>query len=131
MAAPAPFCNVEVAKVPGNPGDAKRRGAGAGTAVKNIPAGATLQQAIRIMNENFQQIINNFGPSFPTPANPNPFNQNQNVSPGKQDWNEVTRKVAVVRVFNESDRTQFVDVEQINGLTMKNKKTGETWVWTR
>ena len=125
----APFCNVEVAKIPGKPGDAAHR---AGVNISTIPSSASQQQIINIINRNFQNIIQNFFGQFaPTPSNPAPFAPNKNVSPGQEDWKEVTRKTKVVRVFNESDPTQFVDVEQINALTMKNKKTGETWVWSR
>lgn len=41
------------------------------------------------------------------------------------------RKTQKVRVYNPNDKSQFVDVEQIVGLTMRDNKTGETWTWSR
>ena len=57
--------------------------------------------------------------------------------PGQSDskkngaWKEDDRQVGKIRVTNPDDDSQFVDVEVINRLVMKNQTTGETWVWTR
>lgn len=58
--------------------------------------------------------------------------------PSKQDpkkkigrWNEISRKTSKVKVFNPQDKEQFVEVERINQLIMKDTITGEQWIWNR
>lgn len=48
-------------------------------------------------------------------------------------YQEVNRQTKKVRVFQNNDKTSsnWVDVEQINGLTFKNPTTKETLSWTR
>ncbi len=48
-------------------------------------------------------------------------------------WTEQGRTTQKVRVFQGNDRTSpnYVDVEQINSLTMHDKNTKQTWKWTR
>jgi hypothetical protein len=48
-------------------------------------------------------------------------------------WNEIpgSRVTQTVRVFNPQDKTQYVDVERINSLTLQDNVTGEDWVWRR
>jgi hypothetical protein len=46
-------------------------------------------------------------------------------------WNEVSRSTSKVKVFNPDDKTQFVEVERINKLTMKDSVTNEQWIWNR
>lgn len=40
-------------------------------------------------------------------------------------WTEVSRQTTTVRVSNPSDESQFVDVERIDRLTMRNEKGQE------
>lgn len=42
---------------------------------------------------------------------------------------EISRTNKIVRVYNPQNKQQYVDVKQIVALTMKDKYTGETWVW--
>lgn len=51
----------------------------------------------------------------------------------KGQWQEdkAARIVETVKIFSKSDPTNFVEVEQVNGITMKNKDTGQTWNWRR
>ncbi len=44
---------------------------------------------------------------------------------------EVKRTTETIRVRNPQDSEQYVDIERINTLDMKNKTTGDTWVWKR
>lgn len=44
---------------------------------------------------------------------------------------EQSRQTQKVRVTNPDDDSVYVDVMVITALTMKDTKTGETWVWTR
>lgn len=46
-------------------------------------------------------------------------------------WSEASRTTSNVRVYNPNDKTQYVDVEQINTLTMKDGITGDAWTWHR
>lgn len=128
----APFCNVTVKKIQGNPGAAVKRNNQAGGGATAIPANSSLPQAIRIINNNFNTLIQQFGRPFPSPSEPNSGTSGlKDVT--KPTWGEVrsARQTKKVRVENPEDPDQFVDIEQIEGLTMKNAKTGETWKWTR
>lgn len=44
-------------------------------------------------------------------------------------WIEVSRKTQKVRVKNKEDPEQYVDVERINRLVMRDTVTGDYWVW--
>ena|SRR5215467_7655656 len=44
---------------------------------------------------------------------------------------EQSRRTQKVRVTNPDDENQWVDVEVITSLIMKDTKTGETWEWKR
>lgn len=44
---------------------------------------------------------------------------------------EVHRTLKTRRVFNPKDHEQHVDVQEITSLVMRDKLTGEQWVWTR
>lgn len=45
-------------------------------------------------------------------------------------WSESNRQTEKVKVYNPNDKTQFIEVERINSLTMRDAVTGETWNWT-
>jgi hypothetical protein len=51
----------------------------------------------------------------------------------EERWTEEARVVEKVRVFQNNDKTSdnWVDVEQINQLKMRDKVTGERWAWDR
>lgn len=46
-------------------------------------------------------------------------------------FNESSRVTEVLRIYNPDDKAQFVDVQQIKQLTMRDSVTGEQWVWNR
>lgn len=46
-------------------------------------------------------------------------------------FTETHRTKDKVRVFNKDDHDQFVDVERITSLTLRDNVTGETWIWKR
>jgi hypothetical protein len=61
---------------------------------------------------------------------------NQNIGSGQRltsDFHEVVNKriVKKVRVFNPQNKSQFVDVKQITGLTFANKLTGQQIDWSQ
>lgn len=96
----APFCNVEIARPPGKPQSP--------TGLTPIPANASLQQAIRIINNNFNQLIK-----------------------GNFVENRAARQVTLTRIFDPADHNVFVDVRQITGVFFVNPLTGQTIVWQR
>lgn len=61
------------------------------------------------------------------PSNSQPSQGGKNPNVGR--WVEDSRAVVVRRITNPNDPEQFVDVKQINRLTMKDTVTGELWVW--
>lgn len=46
---------------------------------------------------------------------------------------EVNRQVTTQRIFqnNDPNSPNWVDVKVINGLTLQDRRTGETWKWSR
>jgi|SRR5712664_913789 len=49
----------------------------------------------------------------------------------KAQWTEQSRTVETVKVHNKDDDTQFIEVERINHLVMKDAASGQTWTWDR
>lgn len=47
------------------------------------------------------------------------------------DWVEDSRVSEKVRVYNPEDKKQYVDIQRINRLVMKNTKTKQHWQWDR
>lgn len=86
----------------------------------------SLIQAVNAIRQNLQRLQNQNTPlgkggqSKNTPTKPNRWTED----PGSR----VTTKV---RVTNPNDSTQFVDVEQVTSIGMKDGITGDMWKWTR
>lgn len=59
------------------------------------------------------------------PSNSQPGHGNQQEG----RWVEANRATVTRRITNPEDPEQYVDVKQINRLTMKDTVTGELWVW--
>jgi hypothetical protein len=94
-----------------------------------IPQNATLQQAIQIMNHNFQRFLQR------------PFNgsQGQRGQQGQQGQNaqkgnwvldptpEPTKKVRIYQKLDDGTKNKdnFVDVLRVTSTRLKNKVTGE------
>lgn len=97
----APYCNVSIATPAGDP---KKPGSG----IQAIPNGATIQQIIRIINNNFQTLATGNSKEF-LPA----------------------RQVTITRIFDPSDSNVYVDVRQITGMTFVNQNTGQTITWAQ
>lgn len=47
------------------------------------------------------------------------------------DWREQNRVTEKKRIYNPKDKSQYIDVERINSLTMSNEKTKSRWKWDR
>lgn len=99
-----------------------------GTRLPSIPAATDLSSALRAiaaMRQAIQQLSNQI-----TKDNGviNGFRQDRNQG---ATWTEDSRVTETVRVTNPQDENQYVDVERINSLSMKNRDTGQTWKWKR
>lgn len=93
------------------------------------PAGPSLESLVHTVNAMRQVIIflsGQRGPQGAQGAKGDPAKKNPPVR-----WNESSRVVETVRIFDPNDHEVFVDVERINNLTMKDGVTGETWTWDR
>lgn len=57
----------------------------------------------------------------------------QSGSKASNNFTEVAsrRVTKTVRIYNPSDQTQYVDVQQVSSVTMQDPMTGQTWTWTR
>ncbi len=83
----------------------------------------SLTASVNAMRQVINYITGRQGPQGP---------QGTSGSPSKPArWTEASRSTGTVRIYNPDDKTQFVDVEQINQLTMKDGVTGESWSWNR
>jgi hypothetical protein len=51
--------------------------------------------------------------------------------PGIGTYKQFTRTTEKVKVTNPNDPSQFVEIERIKSLVMKDIKTGEAWTWNR
>lgn len=54
-----------------------------------------------------------------------------NTDKKSSNFIEVSRKTTKTKITDPNDPSVFVEVEQITGLTLKQKSTGETWTWTQ
>lgn len=98
------------------------------------PPGSTGNAQQDAFNQALAALLNYILQLLRELANQNPGQTNNAVpKPSKSTWNEVSRVTSKVRVFQNNDPTSqnWVDVEQINQLTMGNKKTGDQWTWKR
>lgn len=95
-----PYCNVEIARP-----EAKPQSSGG---IAPIPSGTSWQQAISIINNNFNKLIK-----------------------GNYVEDKSARQTQVVRIYDPSNKSSFVDVRQITSAKWVNTTTGQTIVWSR
>lgn len=74
--------------------------------IQQIPPGATLQQVTNIVNNNFR-----------------------NIQSGKYVEDRALRQTTLTRIFDPSDSSVYVDVEQITGMFFVNDTTGQVMSW--
>ena len=99
-----------------------------------IPVATDLPTAIAAVNAMRAVLQNITGRTGGFP--PKPFTPQYNGFTSKKTtsrWSEVSgdRVKKVVKVYNPNDKTQFIEVEQINGVTMQDQVTGDKWTWKR
>lgn len=123
----APVCNN---------GQVEDIGDGTGITLPSIPQATDLKSAIAAINAlamGFKIITKQIqpAPKTTTPGRTSSLTTKKPEKGKEGRWNESARDKKTVRVYNPDDNTQFVDVEQITGLTMKDSQTGELWKWKR
>jgi hypothetical protein len=120
-----PVCHIPPATTPGDP---------RARALPAVPGPATpddLGSIVALLNA-LRQIVMNLSDEL---------KDNQGVTnnfytqddPKKARWVERKRVTQRVRVYQNNDKTSknYVDVDQINGLVMQDRKTGALWNWNR
>lgn len=126
----APVCNVNVPQPVVQPSP---------PALPAIPVAtnlATAIQAINVMRQAINTMNNNIPPNNQNNQNTNingfttKQNQQQNT-PQKSSFVQVSVVKNTVRITNPDNPDQYVDVEQITGLTMQNPVTGQSWTWSQ
>ena len=130
MGTVAPVCNVNVRQPVVQPSP---------PALPAIPIATNLATAIQAINV-MRQAINTMNNNIP-PNNQNNQNTIMNGFTTKQDQQQNTPQKSgfvqvsvvknTVRITNPDNPDQYVDVEQITGLTMQNAVTGQSWTWSQ
>ena len=82
---------------------------------------------------NLQDIVRRLAGQKPAQNNTGTFSIRVQPGPGKSDWEQSDIVQEKRKIYQNNDNTSqnWVEVNQINSLTMRNKKTGETWKWNR
>jgi hypothetical protein len=86
------------------------------------PRAVDLPSAINAINQLSQIIIQLINPSLT-------INNTLRAPRLTSDWSETGRVTQVQRVYNPDDKSQWVDVERINQLTMTQDATGDVLQW--
>lgn len=120
----APFCNVK-----GVTPDPNQSAA----VMQPIPVATDMNSAlaaIRVLRNNFNVLNDQINRPPAPPDGASGFKTKNNQ---KSAWveNPKLRLKEKVRVENPDNPDQFVEVEQINGYSMTNQKTGEVFTWKR
>lgn len=96
------------------------------------PAQANLQSLAASVNAMRQMLLIITGQQGTQgrPGAPGAKGQDANA---KGQWTEHSRTTSKVKIYQNNDPStgNFVEVEQMNTLTMGNKDTGQTWKWSR
>ncbi len=125
MSDQGPVCHIPPPNQPANPQSRDIPGLGAppGNDLNSIRKSIKdLQDVVRLLAGQIQKL---------DPTGSNGFKTKEDKKKDDGRWSEAARVVETVRVYNPNDREQYVDVEQINQLKMRDKVTGEQWTWDR
>lgn len=90
----------------------------------------SLAQTVNAMRQTIMILTGRQGVQGPqgVPGKPG---QSGNAQSKKAQWTEASRQTEQVKIYNPNDNTQFIEVERINSLTMKDSATNQTWTWRR
>lgn len=94
------YCNVDIANPVANPKAPK--------GIQTIPAGATQQQMIQIINNNFQNLVR-----------------------GNFVEDKARRVTKITRFFDPDNDSNYIDVRETVGSIWVNNITGQTVTWRR
>jgi hypothetical protein len=113
----APICNNAPPSAPGQPSP---------KTLPSIPPATDLQSAIMAVNA-IRRILQTM---IQTPPQGGISGFRLRADRGFQEVKQrrVTKRV---RIFNPSDKSQYVDVEQVVGIVMQDPVTGNTWSWNQ
>ena len=116
--------NPQPKNIPGLPGPVQ-------VTPGNIPG--TLDQFAAMLNAMRMMLLQLAGqtPQKPTDNGGTTNNVVPKKSDEKSRWAEESRTTEQVKVYNPDDKSQYITVERINKLTMKDAVTGQTWTWDR
>lgn len=128
-----PVCHIPPKNTPANPQPSNMPGL---PPAVSPPAGGVANNAQSSFNNEVAAAINAILQMLRTLSSQQQALVTNNATSNQQSsgsWSEGSRQMTTVRVYQNNDKTSqnFVDVEQINKLTMKNSKTKDTWTWTR
>lgn len=117
-----PVCHIPPTNTPGDPQPTNIPGIPA-------PAQANLQSLQATINGLRQLIIYMAGQQGTAGQN----GKDAKSKPARWTEKPGSRVTSTVRVFqnNDSSSQNWVDIEQINQVTMADGVTGESWVWKR
>lgn len=90
----------------------------------SIPVATDLPSAIAAINA-MRQVVQKLSGGFTTSSS----GKKNTPAPPQTTFTEISRATKTVRITNPNDPTQFIDVERISSLTLKDSQTGETWGW--
>lgn len=76
--------------------------------IVSIPASSSLSQVINYLNQNFSKLIK-----------------------GNYTEDKSARQTQIVRIYDPSNHSSFVDVKQVTAVTWVNSTTGQKIVWQR
>ena len=97
------------------------------------PAAPTIQSLVQTVN-TMRQVVHILAGQQGTQGRQGfQGTQGNTGNSAKGTWNEVNRTTEKVKIYQNNDKTSenWVEVEQINSLTMNNKDTGQRWSWRR
>lgn len=114
----APVCNINAPAPSAEPNSPR---------LPTIPVATDLASAIAAINA-LRQIVQALTNQIPV----NTLGRQGAVKTQPSLKEQVSKRTTeMVRVFNPQDKSQFVDVEQINHLQFQDASSGQTLVWDR
>ncbi len=99
--------------------------------VPNVPVATDLNSALAAINA-LRQLVYMLLNSIPANGQPGPPGAaGQSPQKTQSKFTQSNIVYNTVRVTNPQDDTQYVDIQQVQSLTLINPVTKETWVWQR
>lgn len=128
-----PVCHIPPVNQPANPTSHQIPGLPGPVTPPTSGSNAALLAAMN----NYAQLLNALLTMVRKMSGQNVTINNTTVQGGSgtkaSQWNETGRTTDKVKIYQNNDPKtgNFVEVDQINSLTMTDKNTGQTWRWSR